>query len=292
MIKSMTGYGRGQNAVGEGAWVAELKTVNSRYLDFHLRLPSGLTALEERIKKCVGARLTRGRVSLSVAASGAVEAAPRLVLNRPLVREYRRVLSELQQELGIDQEPGIMPFLYNRDLILSQEEGPDPKDLWSQLEPALEQSLDELEAMRAAEGQAMAEDLSARLEVVGRLFDEAAARSPQVVAGYQERLQERIAFLTGDTEPDPQRLAMEVAVIADKADITEEAVRAASHLEQFKQFLQSSEPVGRKLDFLMQELNREANTMGSKTPDAEAGQTIVELKAELERIREQIQNVE
>ncbi|MBU4603266.1 MAG: DUF1732 domain-containing protein, partial [Proteobacteria bacterium] len=131
-----------------------------------------------------------------------------------------------------------------------------------------------------------------RLEVVGRLFSEAAARSPQVVAGYQERLRERIAFLTGDTEPDPQRLAMEVAVIADKADITEEAVRAASHLEQFKQFLASSEPVGRKLDFLMQELNREANTMGSKTPDAEAGQTIVELKAELERIREQIQNVE
>jgi uncharacterized protein (TIGR00255 family) len=185
-----------------------------------------------------------------------------------------------------------MPFLYNRDLILSQEEGPDPEALWGQLEPALAQALDELEAMRAAEGQALAEDLGARLEVVGRLFSEAAARSPQVVAGYQERLRERIAFLTGDTEPDPQRLAMEVAVIADKADITEEAVRAASHLEQFKQFLLSSEPVGRKLDFLMQELNREANTMGSKTPDAEAGQTIVELKAELERIREQIQNVE
>ncbi|MBU1275956.1 MAG: YicC family protein [Proteobacteria bacterium] len=292
MIKSMTGYGRGQSAVGEGSWVAELKTVNSRYLDFHLRLPAGLTALEERIKKFVGARLTRGRVSLSIAASGAVGAAPRLVLNRPLVREYRRVLAELQQELGITQDPGIAPFLHNRDLILSQEEGPDPEALWSQLEPALAQALDELEAMRAAEGRALADDLAARLEVVGRLFSEAAARSPQVVAGYQERLRERIAFLTGETEPDPQRLAMEVAVIADKADITEEAVRAASHLEQLRQFLQSSEPVGRKLDFLMQELNREANTMGSKTPDAEAGQTIVELKAELERIREQVQNIE
>ncbi len=292
MIKSMTGYGRGQSDAGEGSWVAELKTVNSRYLDFHLRLPPGLAALEERIKKHLAARLTRGRVNLTVTASGAAGATPRLVLNRPLVREYKRVLAELQQELGISQDPGIMPFLHNRDLILSQEEGPDPEALWRQLEPALSLALAEVEQMRAAEGRALAEDLGARLEVVDRLFRQAAARSPEVVAGYRERLRERIAALTADSEPDPQRLALEVAVIADKADITEEAVRAASHIEQFKAFLQNGEPVGRKLDFLLQEMNREANTMGSKTPDAAAGQIIVELKAELERIREQVQNIE
>ncbi len=292
MIKSMTGYGRGQSDQGEGSWVVEIKTVNSRYLDFHLRLPPGLTALEERIKKFIGARLTRGRINLSIAASGAVGAAPRLVLNKPLVREYQRVLAELQQELGISQEPGIMPFLHNRDLILSQEEGPDPEALWQQIEPALAAALDEVEQMRAAEGHALAEDLRARLEVVGSLFQQAADRSPEVVAAYAERLSERIAVLTADTEPDPQRLALEVAVIADKADITEEAVRAASHIEQLKAFLGNGEPVGRKLDFLLQEMNREANTMGSKTPDAAAGQVIVELKAELERIREQVQNIE
>ena len=219
-------------------------------------------------------------------------ATPRLVLNRPLVREYQRVLDELQQELGLSQEPGIMPFLYNRDLILNQEEGPDPEALWLQLEPALSQALAGVEQMRAAEGAALAQDLSARLEVVGDLFQQAAARSPEVVGAYQQRLSERIAALTAETEPDPQRLALEVAIIADKADITEEAVRAASHLEQFRVFMQKGEPVGRKLDFLLQELNREANTMGSKTPDAAAGQVIVELKAELERIREQVQNIE
>ena len=146
--------------------------------------------------------------------------------------------------------------------------------------------------MRAAEGHALAEDLRARLVVVGGLYQQAAARSPEVVAAYAERLRERIAVLTSDPEPDPQRLALEVAVIADKADITEEAVRAASHIEQFRAFLDNGEPVGRKLDFLLQEMNREANTMGSKTPDAAAGQVIVELKAELERIREQVQNIE
>lgn len=288
----MTGYGRGQSDQGEGSWAVEIKTVNSRYLDFHLRLPPGLMSLEERIKKFVGNRLTRGRVNLNLSAIGAVGTAPRLVLNKPLVREYQRVLGELQQELGINQEPGLMPFLHNRDLILNQEEGPDPESLWQQVEPALSSALDELEQMRAVEGQTLADDLAARLEAVDRLFAQAAARSPEVVSAYQERLAERIAVLIADTEPDPQRLALEVAIIADKADITEEAVRAASHIEQFRAFLQNDDPVGRKLDFLLQEMNREANTMGSKTPDAAAGQVIVELKGELERIREQVQNIE
>ncbi len=292
MIKSMTGYGRGQAPAGEGAWVVELRTVNSRFLDYHMRLPHGLSALEDRIKKLLSAGLTRGRVNLTVNASGIVEAAPRLVLNKPLVAEYRRVLEELKAELGIEQEPGLMPFLHNRDLIQQQEDGPDPDAVWAQLEPALSQALAETEAMRAAEGQALASDLSERLQVVEELFERAASRSEEVVNNYRQRLDERMAKLLANGEPDPQRLAQEVAIIADKADITEEAVRAASHLEQFRQFLEAKEPVGRKLDFLLQELNREANTMGSKTPDAEASQTIVDLKTELERIREQVQNIE
>lgn len=292
MIKSMTGYGRGQAPAGEGAWVVELRTVNSRFLDFHLRLPHGLIAMEDRVKKLLSASLTRGRVNLTVNASGIVESTTRLVLNKPLVQEYRRVLDELREELGMEQDPGIMPFLHNRDLIQTQEDGPDPDAVWAQLQPALAQALAETEDMRAAEGQALDLDMRERLEVVRELFDRAASRSEEVVNNYRKRLDERMAKLLSNGEPDPQRLAQEVAIIADKADITEEAVRAASHLEQFKQFLDAEEPVGRKLDFLLQELNREANTMGSKTPDAEASQTIVELKAELERIREQVQNIE
>lgn len=288
----MTAYGRGQAPVGEGSWIVELRTVNSRFLDPHLRLPSGLLALEDRVKKYLGERLTRGRVNLTVSASGAAEAPPRLVLNRPLVREYRRVLEELKQELGSQADPGLAPFLGNRDLILVEETAPDLEAIWTSLEPALAQALNEAEAMRQAEGAALAQDLKERLARVDDLFKQAAARSPEIVENYRQRLNERLAKLGDLPEVDPQRLALEVAVVADKCDVTEEAVRAVSHLEQLAAFLEAAEPVGRKLDFLIQELNREANTMGSKSPDAAASQVIVEIKTELERIREQVQNIE
>ncbi|MFH1058302.1 MAG: YicC/YloC family endoribonuclease [Pseudomonadota bacterium] len=292
MIKSMTGYGRGQAPAGEGYWVVELRTVNSRFLDPHLRLPSGLVGLEDRVKKHLGERLSRGRASLTLTSSGAVIAPPHLVLNRPLVREFTRVLGELREELGSDADPGLAPYLGNRDLILAEESAPDLDVLWAQVVPALNEAIEQAEAMRAAEGAALAADLAERLLRLEELFNQAAERAPEIVQNYRQRLGERLAKLLETPEVDPQRLALEVAVIADKCDITEEAVRAKSHLEQFRAFLQSPEPVGRKLDFLLQELNREANTMGSKSPDAEASQLIVELKAELERVREQVQNIE
>jgi len=292
LIKSMTGYGRGQAPAGEGCWVVELRTVNSRFLDPHLRLPSGLIGLEDRVKKYLGERLSRGRASLTLTSSGAVIAPPRLALNRPLLREYRRVLDELREELGSDDDPGLAPYLANRDLILAEDETPDLDVLWAQVLPALDQAIAQADAMRAAEGAALAQDLGERLERLEALFSQAAARAPEIVQNYRQRLGERLAKLMETPEVDPQRLALEVAVIADKCDITEEAVRARSHLEQFRSFLRAPEPVGRKLDFLLQELNREANTMGSKSPDAGASQLIVELKAELERVREQVQNIE
>jgi uncharacterized protein (TIGR00255 family) len=231
-------------------------------------------------------------VNVTVKAAGAAEAPPRLVLNRPLVREYRRVLEELRAELGSDQDPGLAPFLANRDLILVEEADPDLEAMWAELAPAVEAALEELEAMRLAEGAHLAADLAERLDRLAGLLQEAAAAAPEVAEAYRQRLHERIAKLLPDVEADPQRLALEVAVIADKCDITEEAVRAQSHLEQFGVFLAAAEPVGRKLDFLLQELNREANTMSSKLPDAPASQLVVEIKAELERLREQVQNLE
>jgi uncharacterized protein (TIGR00255 family) len=288
----MTAYGRGQAPAREGAWVVELRSVNSRYLDLHFRLPPGLMGLEDRLKKHLSQRMARGRVNVTVKAAGAAEAPPRLVLNRPLVREYRRVLEELRAELGSDQDPGLAPFLANRDLILVEEADPDLEAMWSELAPAVEAALEELEAMRLAEGAHLAADLAERLDRLAGLLQEAAAAAPEVAEAYRQRLHERIAKLLPDVEADPQRLALEVAVIADKCDITEEAVRAQSHLEQFRAFLAAAEPVGRKLDFLLQELNREANTMSSKLPDAPASQLVVEIKAELERLREQVQNLE
>lgn len=292
LLKSMTAFGRGQAPARDGAWVVELRCVNSRFLDPHFRLPHGLAGLEDRIKKLAATRLTRGRVNIAVKATGAVEAPPRLVLNKPLVHEYRRVLDELKQELGMNNDPGLGPFLSNRDLVLVEDASPDLDQLWSELEPALNQALDEVDAMRAAEGANLAKDLSERLELLDKLFSQAAAQAPQVVENYRAKLKDRIGQLMADPEPDPQRLALEVAILADKCDVTEEAVRAQSHLVQFREAIDATEPVGRKLDFLLQELNREANTMTSKLPDAKASQLCVDIKAELERLREQVQNIE
>ena len=292
MLKSMTAFGRGQATVNQGFWLVEIKTVNSRYLDFQLRAPMSLTGLEERLKKHVSTRLSRGRVNLSIRASGAAEPSPRLVLNRALVGEYKRVLEELRRELGLSGEPGLEAFLANRDLIAVEEAAPDMDQLWQGLTPALDAALEEVEAMRAAEGAALAKDLGERLDKLQGLFQEVAAKSPQIVEAYRQRLSQRVKELLEAPDPDPQRLALEVAILAEKCDVAEEVVRAQSHVAQFKDFLASPEPVGRKLDFLLQELNREANTMASKTPDAEAGRVIVEIKAELERIREQVQNIE
>ena len=292
MPKSMTAYGRGQAPVLDGQWVVEIRTLNSRFLDFHPRIPAGLTPLEERIKKRISNHLTRGRVNLSVKASGAAEPPPKLTLNRPLVRAYRQVLDELRQELKLDCTLGLEPFLGNREMILSEEDPPDIKQLWRSLVPALDEALAGVDEMRTQEGATLTEDLNQRIDRLGGLFSQVAERAPEIVQGYKERLNARIAELLDNAEPDPQRIALEVAFLADKCDISEEHVRAQSHLDQFRSFLALEEPVGRKLDFLIQELNREANTMGSKSPDADASALVVEIKAELERVREQVQNLE
>lgn len=288
----MTAFGRGQAQAHDGAWVVELRCVNSRFLDPHFRLPHGLAGLEDRIKKALAVRLTRGRINIAVKAAGAVEAPPRLILNKPLVHEYRRVLEELKAELGLSGDPGLGPFLANRDLVLVEDASPDLDQLWAELEPAFRQALDEVEAMRSTEGANLAKDLAERLDLLEELFSQAAAQAPLVVENYRVKLKDRVAQIMADLEPDANRLAMEVAILADKCDVTEEAVRAQSHLGQFRESLEANEPVGRKLDFLLQELNREANTMTSKLPDAKASQLCVDIKTELERLREQVQNIE
>lgn len=292
MIKSMTAFGSGQASFEAVTWCVELRTVNSRYLDLHLRLPRGMSGLEDRVSKMIGARLTRGRVNLNLGSRGTSDTSVKLSLNRPLFMQYRGVLQEMRQELGSKEPMNLDHFVGNKDLILVEEETPDQEELWSQIEPALTAALDEAEAMRTVEGQTLHQDFTSRMDRLVDMYEQAAAYAPQVVESYRRRLSDRLAKLLDSDQPDPQRIALEVAVIADKCDVTEEIVRARSHVEQFRTYLEADEPVGRKLDFLMQELNREANTMGSKMPDAQAAQLIVEIKAELEKIREQVQNIE
>ncbi len=240
----MTAFGRGQSHLPEGGWVVEIRTVNSRFLDLNARLPGGLAVLEERIKKYLEPRLSRGRVSLSVKSLGAAAMAPRLVVNRALVAEYRRAVEELKAILGSGEEPGLVTYLQNRDLMQVEEADPDYDLVWTQLLPALDAALAEAEAMRRREGEALSRDLEARLARIGELFTQAAAASPQIVENYRQRLKDRIAQLMAVPEPDPERLAYEVAILADKCDITEEIVRAKSHLKQFAAFLRLDQPWG------------------------------------------------
>ena len=292
LLKSMTSFGQGQAPLSDGYWQVELRTVNSRFLDCHFRLPSFLNALEDRIKKYLSARFTRGRVNFSITLSGCTVNQPHLILNKPLLQEYKRIVEELRQELGFAAEVDLASFLTNRDIVIFEENQLDLEALWQSLEPALDSALTEAEAMRSREGEILADDFLQRLQTLEQLFAQVMKKSPLIVEDYRLRLEERITKLLAGPEPNLERLAQEVAIMADKCDIMEESVRAQSHIKQFREFLNSNEPVGRKLDFLVQELNREANTMGSKSPDALTAQLIVEIKTELERIREQVQNIE
>lgn len=293
MIKSMTAFGIGRSNHANGFWLVEIKCVNSKFLDYQLRTPTSLNALEERIKKHVAQKLSRGRVTISISLNGAPETQPSLTLNLTLLDEYKKILTQLKKELGDDLEkPNLGMLLNNHDLVMTAESTPDIEEYWKSLEPALDQALAEVYAMRQAEGANLAEDMRGYLDSLEEMFGRMQQIAPKIVDNYKERLKERITRLLDEVEPSPERLAQEVAFMADRCDINEELARAASHLLQFRGFLKSDTPVGRKLDFLVQELNREANTMGSKSPDAKALALIIDIKAEIEKLREQIQNIE
>ena len=293
MIKSMTAFGRGYAPLGTGNWLLEIKCVNSKFLDFQLRIPASLNALEDRLKKHIGHYLNRGRISVFISVNGATINNVKLTLNHELLAEYKKILQQLEQEMGAGfEKPNLGILLTNRDIVINEEDVLDNETMWNSLLPALTQALEDAGAMRVAEGEFLANDLRQRLDAIELMVGQIEKVSPQIVANYKQRLQERIAKLLDDIEPDRERLAHEVAIAADKCDISEEVVRARSHINQFRGFLQSDEPVGRKLDFLVQELNREANTMGSKSPDVDAINVVVACKAELEKIREQVQNIE
>ena len=288
----MTGYGRGQAQLGQGTITVELRSLNSRFLDLHLRLPPIMSVLEEPLSRHISRFFSRGRVNVYVSLSALGRPVPKLVLNRPLLEQYQKIAVELRAELDLSGPLELTPLLLNRELVVPEEPEVAEQELWEALEPAVNQALEQALAMRSSEGQRLAQDMLARLEHLEQLLEELEQRAPEIVEAYRNRLNERIGELMGEVPVDAQRIAQEVAIMADKCDITEEIVRARSHIAQFRSFLEREEPVGRRLDFLLQELNREANTIGAKSPDARVAQIVVELKSEIERLREQAQNVE
>jgi len=293
MMKSMTAYGRAEKTLEGRSYSVEMRSVNRRYCEISVRMPSQLLPLEDRIKKLVADSVSRGRVDVTVRLKGGSEAVPEMRVDFPLAEAYYKSLSELKETLNIKEEVGIQTLLGLEGIITTAEREVDLEGIWRALSSCIDEALKGMDAMRSSEGQAIWDDFRKRLQSVEEGLSRIKNLAPSVSSEYYSRLQERIALFTeGRVELDPIRLAQEAAFLADKSDITEEIVRAESHLKQFRTMMETEEPAGRALDFLLQELNREINTIGSKGGDAQLSHMVVALKSELEKIREQVQNVE
>lgn len=293
MIKSMTAFAQETGTDRELPLTVLIRTYNSRYLDLNLRLGGPLTVLEDRVKAAISARLQRGRVECTVQLAGPGRSRNgSLAVNLPLARVYQARLRELQEALGLSGaiELGLLAGL--KDVLVFQEPPLSEELLWKALQKPLKKALDGLEKMRLTEGRHLSRDLLSRIRLIEKTAAQIARRVPLVVKLYQEKLTKRIQTLLGEVAPDPSRLAQEVAVMADRSDISEELVRLESHLRQLKALLGESQPVGRKIEFLLQEVNREINTIGSKSLDSAIVEQVVTVKAELEKMREQVQNIE
>ena len=294
MTNSMTGYGKAEGVVSGRKFTVEMKSVNHRFLEISLRIPQILFSLEAEIKRRMGEKFSRGKIDVAIRAdgNGAAEGETRLALNLPLVRNYHALLTQLKDELNITEEIALSTITGLRDVFMPVETVEEAADLWGEFSPILDEAIGNLSAMREKEGASLMLDLRDRLGMITGFLEEIAVRAPAVVLDYQKRLTERIRELIAGVELDESRLLQEVAIMAEKSDITEEIVRFRSHVEQFSGLLTGGDAAGRKIDFLLQEMGREINTIGSKSGDVGIARLVVEIKSELAKLREQAQNIE
>jgi uncharacterized protein (TIGR00255 family) len=291
---SMTGYGKAEALIEGRRWIIEIKSLNHRYLEIITRFPNSLSSLEVDIKKRAGEQLFRGRVEITIQAaseSGADNGA-QYSLNLPLLRNYYSLFLTIKEELGLEEEIDVRTIARFKDLFVPSETRFDPAAAWKELQKTLNEAILALVRMRRAEGDVLQKDFLARVEALRRHLATIKNRVPRTVLEHKQRLQERIRELTEGIEMDPVHLSQEVSLLAQKSDITEEIVRMESHIGQTEKLLQTDEPIGRKLDFLLQEIGREINTIGAKSSDVAITQDVIELKNELAKLREQAQNVE
>jgi uncharacterized protein (TIGR00255 family) len=288
----MTGYGRGESNLPGKKFIVELKAVNHRYSEVVLRMPRSLSQFEDRIRKIIQSRIARGRVDGFLSQEECGEKAVAVKVDKELAAAYYKAIKNLQESLDIT---GSIKIKYLTDLpgVLAVEEpAEDIEELWPAILEAVEAALESFIRMRETEGEQLASDLIQRLDRLILLSEQIRERSPVVVEEYREKLRIRLNDFIKDGSLDPERLTAEAAVFADRSNITEETVRLESHLKQAGACLKEGQPVGRKLDFIVQEMNREINTIGSKANDLEISRLVVEAKSEIEKIREQVQNLE
>ena len=292
MILSMTGYGRARQVLNGREITVELRGVNARFLEYSSRLPRAFAFLEDPLKKLVAARVSRGKVELSLTVQNTTAADTVVTVNWPLAKGYRDAMTALSEQLELKNDMSVSLIARMPD-VLAQTAAPlDEEALLADVQTVAGQAVDAFLTMRAAEGEKLKADLLSHLDVVEQLVGRIEANTAGRVKAYSDKLYARLQELLADRSIDESRLVTEAAIFADKTAIDEETVRLHSHIAQYRDILSGDGPVGRKLDFLTQELNREANTIGSKCQDVDITRLVVELKSEIEKLREQLQNLE
>jgi uncharacterized protein (TIGR00255 family) len=300
VVKSMTGYGRGEYQNEDFSFVFEIKTVNHRYAELSIRMPHILNPVENRIRKLILERMPRGHMDVFINASYTGMEGRHVSIDKGLAKAYHESLKETAVLLGVDPEKvggqeEVLFVAHCPDVIIPEDAKIDLDALWPSMEEAINSALDHCDAMRIAEGTNISHDIAHRIDLIEEKLNVIEQRAPEIVQDYEARLEERIRETLEKHqlgEIDEARLIQEVAIYSDRVNTTEEMVRLHSHIKQFREMMESTKPVGRRMDFLIQEFNREANTIASKCSDSTITQIIVDMKGEIEKVREQIQNIQ
>ena len=292
MIKSMTGYGRYEHVTESRKIVIDLRSVNHRYCDITVKVPRVYGYLEDKIKEYVAKNISRGKVEVFLHIENYTSEDKVVTVDHALAENYYNVLKELKETYDLRNDVGISDLARFSDIFVTRQEDEDKDKAWEMIRACLVPAVDDFVAMREREGEKLRQNLVERAEAIKTLLAKNSEGSPEMIKEYEQKLRSRIDELLGDFKADEGRILTEVGVMADKVCIDEELVRLSSHFEELEKILSLSEPVGRKLDFLVQEINRETNTIGSKANDFGLAKCVVEIKSEIEKLREQIQNIE
>lgn len=288
----MTGYGRGQATVDGTDILVEIKSVNNRYYDFSARLPRMYGYLEEKLKTFMNGSISRGKIEVSVSIYNSGSKSEEISINLDVANGYINALREANQSLGLTDDITLSHVSRFPEVFIVKKIIEDEESVWNNIKPVAEEAVAKFVAMRETEGEKMKEDLSSRLDFILSKVEEVEKISPTTTENYRNRLYQKLKDILSDNNIDEQRILTEAAIFSEKVAVDEETVRLRSHISQFRELLETDEPVGRKLDFLVQEMNRESNTIGSKAQDIAITKIVVDVKSEIEKIREQIQNIE
>lgn len=294
MIRSMTGFGRCETVIDGREITVEIKSVNHRYFEFSCRTPRGCGFLDDKLKSYVNSRVSRGKIDMFVTVGASEDTPSEVTVNHALVSGYLDAMHEIGETYNVEDDVTVVSLSRFPDVFTVHKGAEDEEKITADVLSATKVALNSFVSMRETEGEKMKVDILGRAKTILSIVGEIEKRSPQTVSEYEDRLRERIqqTLDSYNVEIDEQRVLTEVAVFADKIAVAEETVRLRSHFEQLEKFLEYDEPVGRKIDFIIQEMNREANTIGSKVQDAKLAHKVVDIKSEIEKIREQVQNIE